>query len=53
MGGALPTLRGICPLSSLLVVLLVTVTLAPGAGGNRAETRLRSLWAAPQTWSFV
>lgn len=37
-----PTSEGSVLLSSLLVVLLVTVTLVPGAGGNGAETRL---WA--------
>lgn len=37
-----PASEGSVPLSSLLVVLLVTVTLVPGAGGNWAETRL---WA--------
>lgn len=47
-----PPSEGSVPLSSLLVVLLGTGTLVPGAGGNRAETRLWSLWAAPQTWSF-
>lgn len=45
-----------CPpsssLSSLLVVLLGTGTLVPGAGGNRAETRLWSLWAAPRPGPF-
>lgn len=40
-----PTSEGSVLLSSLLVVLLVTVTLVPGAGGNGAETRL---WAAPR-----
>lgn len=41
------------PLSSLLVVPLVTVALVPGAGGDGAEARLQSSGPLTRTWSFL